>query len=132
MKPFALAAGLLVAWAHVAWAQVDSEVLEAERARVAVVDRASKTAVTIFAPGGQGGGSGVVISPDGYALSNFHVTHAAGPAMKCGMADGKLYDAVIVGIDPTGDVALLKLLGREDFPYAEMADSDRVQVGDWC
>ncbi len=112
-------------------AQVDPAVAEAERARVEVVERASRAAVAIFA-GGQGGGSGVVISPDGYALSNFHVTHEAGTAMKCGMADGRLYDAVIVGIDPTGDVALLKLLGRDDFPHAEMADSDKVQVGDWC
>jgi serine protease Do len=52
--------------------------------------------------------------------------------MKCSMADGQLYDAVIVGIDPTGDVALIKLLGRDDFPHAEMADSNDVQVGDWC
>jgi S1-C subfamily serine protease len=113
-------------------AQVDPQVIEAEAARVAVVERASSSTVAIFARGGQGGGSGVVISPDGYAVSNFHVTHETGPAMKCGMADGKLYDAVIVGLDPTGDVALLKLLGRDDFPHAELADSDKVQVGDWC
>ncbi len=125
-------AGLVLAQAAVAFAQVDAEVLKAEAARVAVVARASKTAVAIFANAGQGGGSGVVISPDGYALSNFHVTHEAGNAMKCGMADGKLYEAVIVGIDPTGDVALIKLLGRDDFPFAEMTDSDKVQVGDWC
>jgi serine protease Do len=81
---------------------------------------------------GQGGGSGVVITPDGYALSNFHVTKPAGDYMKCSMADGRLYDAVIVSIDPTGDVALIKLLGRDDFPYATMADSDQVRVGDWC
>ncbi len=115
-----------------AWAQVDPDVLAAEAARVAVVERASRATLAIFANGGQGGGSGVVISPDGYALTNFHVTHEAGVAMKCGMADGRLYDAVIVGLDPTGDVALVKLLGREDFPAAEMADSDLVQVGDWC
>jgi S1-C subfamily serine protease len=113
-------------------AQVDPAVLEAERARVAVVERCSASTVAIFSPGGQGGGSGVVISPDGYALSNFHVTNATGKAMKCGMADGVLYDAVIVGLDPTGDVALLKLLGRDDFPCAELADSDQVRVGDWC
>ena len=52
--------------------------------------------------------------------------------MKCGMADGKLYDAVIVGIDPAGDVALIKLLGRDDFPAAELGDSDQVHAGDWC
>jgi len=113
-------------------AQADPRVLEAEAARVDVVERACRATVAIFAKQGQGGGSGVVISPDGYALSNFHVTQEAGVAMKCGMADGRLYDAVIVGIDPTGDVALIKLLGRQDFPFAPMADSDRVRVGDWC
>src|SRR5690242_9965641 len=120
--------GLLVLRAASGWAQVEPQVVEAEKARVEVIDKACRAFVAIFAKGGQGGGSGVVISPDGYALSNFHVTHEAGAAMKCGMADGKLYDAVIVGLDPTGDVALLKLLGRDDFPVAEMADSDRVQT----
>jgi hypothetical protein len=51
--------------------------------------------------------------------------------MKCGLNDGVLYDAVIVGIDPTGDVALIKLLGRDDFPFATLGDSDSVAVGDW-
>jgi S1-C subfamily serine protease len=123
---------LTLALPAVARAQVDPAVLEAERARVAVVERCTSSTVAIFARGGQGGGSGVVISPDGYALSNFHVTNEAGAAMKCGMADGVLYDAVIVGLDPTGDVALLKLLGRDDFPSAALGDSDRVRVGDWC
>ena len=82
-------------------------------------------------PGGQGGGSGVVISADGYALTNFHVVHPCGNAMKCGMSDGRVYDAVIVGLDPTGDVALIKLLGRDDFPHAELGDSDRLRAGDW-
>lgn len=113
-------------------ADVDSTVLKAEADRVAVVARASAATVAVFASNGQGGGSGVLISADGYTLSNFHVTREAGDAMKCGLDDGKLYDAVIVGIDPTGDVALLKLLGRDDFPFAEMADSDKVKTGDWC
>ncbi|HEY1783939.1 MAG TPA: trypsin-like peptidase domain-containing protein [Pirellulales bacterium] len=111
---------------------VDPAVRSAEAGRVAVVERASRPTIAVFAPGGQGGGSGVVISPDGYALSNFHVTQACGTAMKCGMVDGHLYDAVIVGVDPTGDVALIKLFGRDDFPVAEMADSDRVRTGDGC
>ena len=63
--------------------------------------------------------------------------------MKCGMADGKMYDAVIVGIDPVGDVALIKLFGRDDFPAAEtgrqrygagrrlvLRDGQPVPVGD--
>ena len=85
----------------------------------------------MFAAGGQGGGSGVVISADGYALTNFHVAQPCGNAMKCGLADGRVYDAVIVGLDPTGDVALIKLLGRDDFPHAELGDSDQLRAGDW-
>jgi len=107
-------------------------VLEAEAARIEVMDRAKDAVLAIFASSGRGGGSGVVISADGYALTNFHVVKPCGSAMKCGMADGVVYDAVIVGIDPTGDVALIKLLGRDDFPAAELGDSDQVQVGDWC
>ena len=107
-------------------------VMQAEQARIAVIDRALRAAVSVFEPGGNGGGSGVVISPDGYALSNFLVVAPTGAYMQCGMADGRLYDAVVVGLDPTGDVALIKLLGREDFPTAEFGDSDLVRVGDWC
>jgi len=109
----------------------DPAVLKAQAERIAVVDRVATTVVAIFAASGQGGGSGVLISPDGYALSNYHVTSGSGDFMKCGLNDGNLYDAVIVGIDPTGDVALLKLLGRDDFPHATFGDSDQVQVGDW-
>ena len=111
---------------------VDSTVVQAEQARIAAAAKAIPTVLCIFSPGGQGGGSGVVISPDGYALTNFHVAKPSGTFMKCGMADGKLYDAVLVGLDPVGDVALIKLFGRDDFPAAELADSDEVQVGDAC
>ncbi|MBC8875476.1 MAG: trypsin-like peptidase domain-containing protein [Planctomycetes bacterium] len=111
---------------------VPDAVLKAEQHRIAAIDKAMKTAVSVYARGGRGGGSGVVITPDGYALSNFHVAKPAGDYMKCGMADGEVYEAVVVSIDPTGDVALIKLLGRDDFPYTKLADSDQVRVGDWC
>ena len=107
-------------------------VLRAERQRMEAMARAVQSTISVFAPGGGGGGAGVVITPDGEALSNFHVVQPVGTYVQCGMADGKLYDAVVVGVDPTGDVALVKLLGRDDFPAAELADSDQVQVGDWC
>ncbi len=109
----------------------ETDVLKAQQARVEIVRTAAPTVVAIFSADGNGGGSGVLISPDGYALSNFHVTSATGEFMKCGLNDGKLYDAVIVGIDPTGDVAVIKLLGREDFPHAPLGDSDKLAVGDW-
>lgn len=109
----------------------EATVLQAQQQRIEVVRRVAASVVAIFSSDGNGGGSGVLISSDGYALSNFHVTSACGDFMKCGLNDGRLYDAVIVGIDPTGDVALIKLLGRDDFPYATLGDSDKLAVGDW-
>jgi S1-C subfamily serine protease len=125
---------LLAAFAGIARGEVtpDPQVLATEAERVEVVKRASAAAVAIFESSGQGGGSGVLITPDGLALTNFHVTAPCGATMKCGLNDGQLYDAVIVGIDPVGDVALIQLLGREDFPTAELGDSDKVRVGDWA
>lgn len=113
-------------------AELDPRLEEAERRRIAAVERALPATVSIFVPGGGGGGSGVLISPDGYALTNFHVSSPAGNYMRCGLSDGRIYDAVIIGIDPVGDLALIRLLGRNDFPYAEMADSRKAQVGHWC
>jgi len=110
----------------------DSAVLEAQRERADAIAKASAATVAVFDSSGGGGGSAVVISPDGYALTNFHVTAPCGPALKCGLPDGKLYDAVIVGIDPVGDVAVIQLLGRDDFPTAQIGDSDAVRVGDWA
>ena len=128
----AVAAGAVAAGAVAAAQEPPEAVLRAEQARVAAMAQALKTAVAVYAPGGAGGGSGVVVSSDGYALSNFHVVKPAGSYMQCSMADGRIYDAVVVGVDPTGDVSMIKLLGRDDFPCAEMGDSDSVRVGDWC
>ena len=107
-------------------------VLKAENERIETIAKARTATIAIFIRGGQGGGSGVVITPDGYALTNFHVAQPCGNWMQCGMLDGKLYNAVIVGFDPVGDVALIKLFGRDDFPVAKMANSDKVRVGDWA
>tara|TARA_R110002095_G_scaffold94422_3_gene82278 strand:+ start:71318 stop:73027 length:1710 start_codon:yes stop_codon:yes gene_type:complete len=111
---------------------VDPAVLAAQKQRIDVIKAVSPSVVAIFGAEGAGGGSGVLVTPDGYALTNFHVVAGAGNFMKCGLNDGKLYDAVIVSIDPTGDVALIKLLGRTDFPVAKLGNSDTVQVGDWA
>ena len=113
-------------------AEPDEAVLAAEAQRVETIKRIVKPTLAIFDAKGQGGGSGVVISSDGYALTNFHVVAPTGPAMKCGLADGRLVDAVLVGLDPGGDVALIKLLGDGEFPAAELGNSDVVRVGDWA
>ncbi|HEY7426488.1 MAG TPA: trypsin-like peptidase domain-containing protein [Gemmataceae bacterium] len=110
---------------------IDKRVLDMEKQRIAAIEKVQPSVVAVLT----GGGSGVLISEDGYALTNFHVTSAArGPVMKCGLPDGVLYDAVLVGLDKVGDVALIKLLPKkpgDKFPYAKMGDSDKVQAGDW-
>ncbi len=110
---------------------LDKRILKMEEERIGVIKSVQPAVVAVLT----GGGSGVLISDDGYALTNFHVTEAAhGPFMKCGLPDGVLYDAVLVGLDKVGDVALIKLLPKKSgdkFPYAKLGDSDKVQAGDW-
>jgi S1-C subfamily serine protease len=113
-------------------AQPDASVLAAEAERIKTIEKISRPTLAIFDSGGQGGGSGVLISSDGYALTNFHVVAPTGPAMKCGLADGRLVDAVLVGLDPGGDIALIKLLGDDEFPTAALGDSDTVRVGEFA
>jgi S1-C subfamily serine protease len=113
---------------------VDPRVRQAEDERVALIRKVTPSVVAVFSHGGQGGGSGVLISKDGYALSNFHVVEGVGPVMQCGLPDGVLYDAVLVGLDRVGDVALIKLLPKkpgQEFPAATMGDSDSLKAGDW-
>src|SRR5688500_11780691 len=99
------------------------DVLAAEAQRVETIERISRPTLAIFDSRGQGGGSGVLISPDGYALTNFHVVAPTGPAMKCGLADGRLVGAVRGGLDAGGGVALITLLGDGEVPAAELRDS---------
>src|SRR5688572_4021606 len=79
-------------------AELDPRLQAAEQRRIEAVQRVLPATVSIFVPGGDGGGSGMLISPDGYALTNFHVSSPAGTYMRCGLSDGRIYDAVIIGI----------------------------------
>ena len=75
-------------------------------------------------------GSGVIISRDGYVLTNNHVV-AKADEIKVALADrSKQYDAKLIGADPKSDVAVLKLTGDEPFPCLTVTDSDQVEVGD--
>lgn len=112
--------------------ELDPQVLQAESERIERIADAVQATIAVFGPRAEGGGSGVIISADGFALTNYHVTHPCGDYMRCGLPDGQLYDAVIVGLDPVGDVALIKLLGRDDFPTATLGDSDLLRAGDAC
>jgi serine protease Do len=105
-----------------------------EAERIKVINKVKPAVFAVYARGGGGGGSGVVIDKEGYALTNFHVVQPTGPTMVCGLPDGVLYDAVLVGLDKVGDVALIKLFPKKPgtpFPYVELGNSDDVKVGDW-
>jgi S1-C subfamily serine protease len=82
-------------------------------------------------PGPQdpGIGSGTVVSPDGYVLSNHHVVDGA-DSIVVTLADRRSFPAVVVGFDPLIDIALLKIEAA-GLPVARLADSDSLQVGDW-
>jgi len=76
-----------------------------------------------------GQGSGFFISADGYAVTNNHVVDGA-DKVEVTMDDGKTYSAKVIGTDPRTDVALIKVAGRTDFPFAKLSDS-KPRIGDW-
>lgn len=76
----------------------------------------------------EGLGSGVIVSPDGYILTNNHVIEGA-DELKVTLADDRDFPARVVGTDPKTDVAVLKI-EAEGLPVLTLADSDRVRVGD--
>ncbi|MFQ6606957.1 MAG: S1C family serine protease [Fidelibacterota bacterium] len=74
-------------------------------------------------------GSGVVISPDGYIITNQHVVEKA-QEIKVTLPGGLEYKAEIVGSDRSSDIALLKIEGK-DLPYADLGNSDDIIIGEW-
>jgi len=107
-------------------------VMQAEERRVEMIQRVAPSVVCVFDRNQRGGGSGVIIDPRGYGLTNFHVVAGMLETRRGwgGLGDGKLYELEVLGIDPTGDVAMFRLTGAERFPYAGLGDSDAVRVGD--
>jgi len=75
-------------------------------------------------------GSGVIISSDGYILTNDHVVHDASEIVVT-LTGGTKYNAEIVGTDVTTDIALLKV-DETDLPYARLGNSDDVIIGEWA
>ena len=79
-------------------------------------------------PPQHGLGSGVLVTEDGYILTNNHVVDQA-DEVTVTLQDGRDYSAKVVGKDPKTDVAVLKI-DAKDLPHLAMADSDRIEVGD--
>jgi serine protease Do len=74
-------------------------------------------------------GSGVIISNDGYILTNNHVVEGAKKVLVT-LDDQKEYEAEIIGLDPKTDLAVLKVENSDDLPAATMGDSEKLRVGD--
>lgn len=84
--------------------------------------------------GGRGGqvtgqGSGFFISSDGYAVTNNHVVDGA-DKVEVTTDDGQIHTAKVIGTDPRTDIALIKVEGGSNFPFAKLSDS-KPRIGDW-
>ena len=80
-------------------------------------------------PKKQGTGSGVIISTDGYIVTNNHVVEGA-DELTVTLNDNKEYSARIIGTDKTTDLALIKIDGK-NLPAITIADSEKIKVGEW-
>ena len=77
-----------------------------------------------------GTGSGVIISPDGYIITNNHVIDGS-RALSVTLNNNKTYDAKIIGADDKTDIALIKVEADEELPFTTFGDSDQAKIGEW-
>ena len=77
----------------------------------------------------QGSGSGVIIRPDGYIVTNNHVVQNA-TKIEITLNNNKTYPATVIGTDPATDVALIKI-DADNLPTLKFADSDKLRLGEW-
>lgn len=77
----------------------------------------------------QGGGSGIIISDDGYILTNNHVVENA-TQVRVSLHNKEQYEATVVGTDPLTDLAVIKI-EKDGLPEAYLGDSDKIKVGQW-
>ena len=77
-----------------------------------------------------GTGSGVIISPDGYIVTNNHVI-ANASELQVTLNNNRTYQAELIGTDPETDIALIKVNAEEDLPYLPFGDSNQIKLGEW-
>ncbi len=78
----------------------------------------------------EGTGSGVIIDPDGYVLTNSHVVQGA-DELTVTLSDNKSYQGKVVGLDPRTDLAVVRIKETKAFPYVQLGDSSKSRIGDW-
>ena len=78
----------------------------------------------------QGAGSGVIITPDGYIVTNNHVIDGASE-IEVTLNDNKTYTAEVIGNDPLSDIALIKIDPDQELDYIPFGNSDNMEVGEW-
>jgi S1-C subfamily serine protease len=109
----------------------DADLLDAySQAVIRVVGQVGPAVITVSGRGGRGDGgmgSGFIIAPDGFAVTNSHVVSGR-HRLKATTEDGDELDAELIGDDPATDLALIRLAAR-DLPHTELGDSDALQVG---
>ena len=77
-----------------------------------------------------GSGSGVIISPDGYIITNIHVI-ANASNLEVTLNNNKTYSAKVIGTDPKTDIALIKIEGDSEFSFIPFGDSNNIKIGEW-
>lgn len=75
-------------------------------------------------------GSGVILSDDGYIVTNNHVIEGA-TRIRVTLNDKREYPAQVIGADPTTDLAVIKIDSNNDIPVVALGDADKVEVGEW-
>src|SRR5262245_11894544 len=109
----------------------DADLLDAySQAVIRVVQQVGPAVITVSGkegPGRGGMGSGFLITPDGYALTNSHVVGRRSQ-LAATTEEGDSRGADLIGDDPATDLAVIRLASRE-LPYTELGDSDALQVG---
>jgi S1-C subfamily serine protease len=76
----------------------------------------------------QGSGSGVILTKEGYILTNNHVVEGS-RKVEVTLLNGKTYEGELVGTDPSTDLALVKIIDTDDLPFVTLGDSGNLQVG---
>ncbi len=102
--------------------------------KVAALATPSVVTINVTGTSSAGTGSGVILSKDGYVLTNTHVVtldgEVANAKVKVQTSDGHLYSAKVVGTDPISDLAVIKIDGVSDLQPLQFADSSKLNVGD--